>query len=157
METSRRVSCGNNSPVIGFIWRWSLYPLVPFVYIDVDSIFHCLLPSPWKWTIIFRKLISATHGTEHQRYERKATQSSTPFICVTLHTHSELISVCEDTSRSWRNLKTYDSFYVCMPLIPHDPLFAMLWMCSLCLNFRRFEWYWLRKGLEAAAAIVIRW
>lgn len=65
MKTWRLVRCENNSLVIGFIGRWSLSPLVPYVYSDVGLIFHCLLLSPWKWTIIFCKLISTTHRIAH--------------------------------------------------------------------------------------------
>lgn len=47
MKTWRLVRCENNSLVIGFIGRWSLSPLVPYVYSDVGLIFHCLsLPPP---------------------------------------------------------------------------------------------------------------
>lgn len=56
------IRCENSSLIIGFICRWSLFPLLPFVYNDDDTIFHChSLPfsSLWKWVISHRELFLA--------------------------------------------------------------------------------------------------
>lgn len=156
MKTWRVVRCGNNSPIIGFIWRWSLSPLVPFVYSDVDSIFHCLLLSPWKWTITFCKLISATHWVAHQTHAHKTTQSSTPFSLTYSHTVLYLL-LCERIHLGHEEIQNVWFFSCLLGSNPPNPLFAMLRIYWLCLNFSRIEWYWRRKGLEALAAIVIRW
>ena len=160
-KRERLVRCESNRPVIGFIWRWSLSPLVPFVYSDVDSIFHCLLLSPRKWTIIFRKLISATH-IKHMRI--KTAWSGTPSLslCVTSHAHTHTpahwaLSLCASIHLGHKEILNIWFFSCLLASNPSNPLFAMLGIYSPRLNFSKNRVILVEKGPEDAADILISW